>query len=64
MITLKKYKSYFINDDGGYMKYSPPCMKCTEEKFRECLKKDKGCDAFHKLATERGWDKDIKGFDY
>jgi len=64
MITLEKYKSYFINDDGEFMKYSPSCIHCTEEKFKECLKKDKGCDEFNKMAIERGWQKPIKGFDY
>lgn len=64
MITLKKYKSYFRLDDGGFSNNAPPCIKCTEEKFRECLKRDDGCKDFNKKAQERGWQSDIKGFDY
>jgi len=64
MITLEKYKKYFRNDDGSFMKYSPPCVHCTEEKFKKCLETDIGCDEFNKLADERGWNKDIKGFDF
>jgi hypothetical protein len=64
MITLKKYKSYFRLDDGGFSKNAPVCVRCNEEKFKECLSNNIGCDEYNKQAQERGWQNDIKGFDF
>jgi len=55
--TLEIYKSCFQKDDGTYVKNSPPCIHCTEEKFAECLKRQEGCDEFKIIARNRGWDR-------
>ncbi|TAL60615.1 MAG: hypothetical protein EPN85_06910 [Bacteroidetes bacterium] len=55
MITIEKYREYFVCDDGAITKNAPICLKCTEDKFQECLRKNEGCEEFQKQATERGW---------
>lgn len=63
MITLEKYKNYFRLDDGAFVKNAPPCIECTEEKFKQCLSNDFGCQKFEIVAKNRGWQSDIEGFD-
>lgn len=63
MITLEKYKDYFRLDDGEFTKNAPPCINCTEEKFRQCLSNDNGCNEFNTKAKNLGWQSDIEGFD-
>ncbi|TAL62073.1 MAG: hypothetical protein EPN88_13730 [Bacteroidetes bacterium] len=64
MITLNKYREYFIMDDGAIAKNAPLCFHCTQEKFEVCMKNNMGCEEFNKMAKERGWQDDMEGFDY